>query len=419
MFARVSVTFLFIVLCLTAIGQIQNVDTRTRLENQRKEILKAIKSTENELANLKKTEKISLEQLNVLQVKEAKRQELIDNIRGELNEIDNSIAKFTAEIDKLKKKLEKYKIRYAQSIRYTYSSRNTYSMLAFLFSSKGFNDAFRRMQVLQTIRAVRRQQADEIRSTHADIYNKLALLQADKASKSGLLVQQMQQQKVLDSEKVAVNKMVQSFEARAGELNVALEKKRKMEERINDAIKAIIGAEMKTTEMRAREATSESGTTSKPKTPNMPALTPVEADLAARFQKQKGGLSWPIENGNISCRFGKYCIKKIDYYNNGIDIQPVGFSPVRSVFDGIVTRVVDLDGKTIIVIQHGNYFSVYCNMLKSNVAKGQEVKAAQELGPVANNEDGLPTLNFQIWKADGAKAETTMLNPEDWLKKRD
>ena len=399
----------------------QTVDTKSQLQEQRKEIMQAINETEKDLTQLRSNKKVTINQLRVLQDKLEERKKLIENINLEVVYINNSIKIYENQIAYLRKKLNRFKIMYSKSIRYTYKSRNTYSMLAYLCSSADFNDAVRRMKYLRLLRILRRQQAEKIKALHANLYHKIDLLNAERASKDKLLAELSGQNKALEAETRETNSAVTELLKREKELQSELQIKKKSAKRINDAIQAIIKREMKNSEDNAEDSTEEKApptAIAKPKEESIPSITKAELVLAKSFESNKGKLVMPVSKGSITGHFGKYSIKNIEYFNNGIDIQTITYGIVNSVFEGTVSSVSEIDGKTIVIVQHGFYFTVYTNLLKGLVIKGQHIVAKQPIGLVANNEDGYPTLNFQIWKSEGSKHETIMLNPEVWINKR-
>lgn len=64
-----------------------------------------------------------------------------------------------------------------------------------------------------------------------------------------------------------------------------------------------------------------------------------------------------------------------------------------------------------VIIRHGQYLTVYSNLVNVAVKKGDAVSVRQNLGTVFTDaNDGHKTiLKFQIWK------ESQKLNPEEWL----
>jgi len=99
--------------------------------------------------------------------------------------------------------------------------------------------------------------------------------------------------------------------------------------------------------------------------------------------------------------------------NPGIDIRTSPNATIRAIFEGTVSSVFTVEGVKIVLIQHGNYFTVYNNLATVSVSMGQHVSTLQNIGVVALNDEGEPTVKFQIWKSSGKRQVT--LNPEAWL----
>jgi murein DD-endopeptidase MepM/ murein hydrolase activator NlpD len=149
-------------------------------------------------------------------------------------------------------------------------------------------------------------------------------------------------------------------------------------------------------------------------------LTPTDMVLASNFEGNKGRLPWPVDRGYISDHFGTHphpVEQKVMIENNGVDIQTTEDAPVKVVFGGVVSKVFSTMGSAqIIMVKHGNYFTVYNGLGNVSVKEGQTVKARQAIGHVVNNDENVPTFNFQIWKSGGKKANIK-LNPEAWIGK--
>ncbi len=448
---RISSLILCMLLSVAVFAQpqTQSLYTKAQLEVKKKEILDAIKETENQLDAIKKDKNATMGQLRALQNKLAQRQSLIGNINEELHDIDHTIKSSSTEVQTLKQKLEQLKIRYAQSIRYAYSSRSTYGMMAFLFSSADFNDAMRRMRYLKKFRDFRKQQVDQIKITQNQLQHKIGTLNAEKAEKDELLNAQMQQTQVLKQETEQTNQVIQDLKGKENQLLKEIEKNRATANRINNYIKLQIEKEMAEATKRAEEeakrkaaelAKANPGAAPPKANPTAPVtnpssphvaprvkparadvpmlLTPTDVALASNFEGNKGKLYWPVDKGYITDHFGSHphpVETKVMVENSGIDIQTDANAPVRAVFDGVVTNKFSTIGsQAIVMIKHGNYFTVYNGLSTVNVEKGQEVKARQVIGQVANNDENVPTINFQIWKWNG-KNGNVKLNPEQWI----
>jgi septal ring factor EnvC (AmiA/AmiB activator) len=428
----------------------QGGPTRAQLEAKRREIQDAISQTERQLDEIKKDKNATLGQLKALQYKLAQRQNLISSINDEIGEIDQDITKSSKEIVTLKQKLGMLKVRYAQSIRYAYQTRSSYDMLAYLFSSSNFNDMVRRMKYLRKFRDFRKKQVDQILSTQHQIQGKIVDLNKVKEEKDNLLKTQKGQTVALIQDVKETNTVFKDLKGRESELLRQAQINRRIADNINRQIQAIIMREMEEAARKARIAAEKNaaagtkptvvpktttthtttghvdnvpvpGGTSRIKTaaPDAPPLllTPTEAALADNFEGNRGKLYWPVVQGSIVDRFGRHphpLEPRVFIDNNGIDIRTTPNAAVRAVFDGTVSSVFVVEGFKIILIQHGNYFTVYNNLASASVTKGQEVKTGQTIGTVANNDEGVPTVKFQIWKSSGKQGQVK-LDPEAWI----
>ena len=434
---RIS-SFLVVVLlpfCAAAQQQSYTPPTKAQLETKRKEIMDAINETERQLDAIKNDKKATMGQLRALQNKLAERQSLISNINDELEDIDKTIRLSSKEVVTLKQKLEQSKVRYAQTLRYAYTTRSSYGMLAFLFSSPDFNDAMRRMKYLKKFRDFRKQQVEQIRTTQAELQHKIGTLNAEKAQKDELLNTQVQQKQVLVKETDQTNQVVKELRGKESELLKKIEENRKANARINKAISQIIEREVvRATKAAAAEAKANppAKTESEPLPPGHHAaprpkvvrdespllVTPRDVALSGSFEDTKGRLSWPVEKGSITSKFGVHphpLAPQVMMENTGIDIRTSADAPVRAVFEGTVTSVNMVDGNPMICIKHGNYFTLYNNLASASVKTDQHVTANQTIGTVANNEFGEPTVKFQIWKI--TRKGSVSLNPEQWIGK--
>lgn len=144
-------------------------------------------------------------------------------------------------------------------------------------------------------------------------------------------------------------------------------------------------------------------------------LTPEAAELSANFAASRGRLPWPVEKGAIISRFGTHphpVYDKVTVENMGIDIQTTPGATARAVYNGTVTGLMTVPGMgQIVLINHGEYYSAYANLAAVSVKRGDKVSTKQPIGTVGNNEDGVPVINFQIWKG------SSKTDPEGWIAK--
>lgn len=343
--------------------------TRDDLVKRRQSIIESIKQTEAQLEATKKDKNATMGQLRALQNKLAERQRLIRNINEEIGQINNNIQTSTNEVSRLKQNLEVLKMRYAQSVRYAYRSRGSYDMLAFLFSSKDFNEALRRVKYLKKYRDYRKQQADKIRVTQGVIVKKIDVLNAEKSEKDMLLSTEEKQKLEIQKETNETNAVVKELKGREKQLMSQIDKDKRTARQLDKAVNDIIRREMeiqrKKAEEEARKRAEEerrrqeeakkasmlaaaggnpankpvTNTNNQPSQPNgnRPAtnnvtapktttnntvatatpktvvpknydysLTPEANALSNNFESNRGRLPWPVEKGFISQGFGKY-----------------------------------------------------------------------------------------------------------------
>jgi murein DD-endopeptidase MepM/ murein hydrolase activator NlpD len=137
-------------------------------------------------------------------------------------------------------------------------------------------------------------------------------------------------------------------------------------------------------------------------------LSTVDTRLSGSFANNKGRLPWPM-TGKVISGYGHYNVeglKNVTLSNDGINIKGSPGAAVRSVFAGEVSGVFGFGGTTVVMVRHGSYMSVYCNLGSVHVSRGQQVSGGQQIGTVGST--GI--LQFQLRK------ETAKLNPQQWLR---
>ena len=139
------------------------------------------------------------------------------------------------------------------------------------------------------------------------------------------------------------------------------------------------------------------------------SMTAVDRMVSGGFEANKGRLPMPITGSyRVVSHFGQYNVeglKGVTLDNKGINILGKPGCNARSIYDGEVSAVFGFGGTSVVMVRHGAYISVYCNLRSVSVGKGQKVRTGQLLGAVAADN----ILQFQLRK------ETAKLNPEIWL----
>lgn len=443
----------FILLCLLAIPALvhaQNNPSRIELEQRKKQLQQEIEEASQALTETQKSKKQTLSQVRLLQNKIALRTRLIENINQEINFINGDINAAYHDVRTLQRDLDTLKQQYSQLVVYAYKNRSAYDFLNFIFSARNFNDAIRRFQYLKQYRAYRQQQADNIVQTQALLKKKIELLSQQKVKKAQVLSSEQKQRLTLQEERKQKDAIVAQLRGSEKELLKQINEKKKQQQRLNAAIAALIRREIEearrkeeaAAKVRAEEArkkalaeanaskTVTNATTAPAKTaepavktvaPAKPAnvflATPEGAALSANFESNRGNLPWPVARGMISDEFGIHqhpVFEHIQTQNDGVTIRTDRGANVRAVFDGEVTTFFQLPGTDtwVITIRHGQYLTVYGNIDKPLVSRGEKVKTKQNIGIVADNAEGdAGELQFQIWKG------MTPINPSSWIKR--
>lgn len=146
-------------------------------------------------------------------------------------------------------------------------------------------------------------------------------------------------------------------------------------------------------------------------------LTPEVQSISKKFAENQGRLPWPVDKGYISSHYGKQAhpvYTSVTLDNIGIDITTSANAPVRAVFEGTVTKVANIDGM-VIMVSHGEYFTIYSKLSNANVKVGDKVSAKQNIGAAGKNDDGANVVNFQVWKISGSNFNS--VNPSSWIAK--
>jgi septal ring factor EnvC (AmiA/AmiB activator) len=292
-------------------------------------------------------------------------------------------------------------------INYAYRNRDDYDRLMFILSSQNFYQAFKRLKYYQQYSEYRKSQAEKIGQQQTLLDAKINLLLAIKKSKEGLLKAKLQERNQLSTQKDKKVEVVNSLKGKEQKLKKDLQQKREAAKQINEAIEKIIAEEIR----RAREAAKKAGKSEK----GFP-MTPEAMALSNSFTENKGKLPWPVGEGVITAQFGEHphpTLKGVKVQNNGIDISTKKGNVGRAVYKGKVSRVIIIprEGK-VVMISHGEYFTVYSYFKEVFVSAGDEVDTKQSLGVLVDDQDeNASQLHLEIWKV------MNKLNPEQWIYK--
>jgi len=381
--------------------------SRKQLEKEKRDNLRKIEQTRKILREVKKEKSASLSELLALRNQEKQKEKTIGNIRNELGILDSDISHLATEEEKLAYTLARLKQEYAAMI-YAASKAKKADFLKFLLASESFNQFFSRIQHLRHYAEERKVQEKQIRELSIRLNQQKLQLAEKKQDKELLLSREKKAEQEIEVLRQDKDKVVNQLSKKEKELKEKIEKHRLALRRLENLIASTVNREIR--KSRSGEKPETSG--GKNSGSEM-LLTPEGKIISQSFSGNKGRLAWPVESGFISSVFGRQehpVLKKIYIDNLGVDITTKPGGKVRSVFDGVVGLVRSLPGMggQIVLIRHGDYFTVYSSLKNVRVSVGDKVKARQSLGDVKNGEDG-PVLQFQVWK------NSRRLNPQSWL----
>ncbi|MFM1775908.1 MAG: hypothetical protein RJA53_1518 [Bacteroidota bacterium] len=445
--------FTFLVLFLMTVAGASAQQSREELQKKEQELKKELSDLNRQLSETQKNKKLSLNELALIKRKVAKREELVRSINNQINELDNTIYLNEMDIYRLRKELDTLKLKYAKSIVFAYKSRGSYEYLNFLFSARNFNDAIKRMAYLKSYRQNRETQAIAIAQSRNMLTQKVDVLNSNKKERMVTLTAQSEQLKVLQEDKKAQDKVVAQLKGQESAIAKQIKDKEKQRVRMQQAVMAIIKREIDeaarkdriakqkaiddakknaaaaTAKNNASDNSAKNNTASNSAKNNEPIVlakagsrpySPFESteegrETSMHFEQNKGRLPWPVDRGNVFIEFGVSTVPgtKLTQKSDGIHIALPEGSAVKSIADGEVSYVGEVNGDQVVMVRHGKYFTVYQQLSSASVSVGREVKAGSTLGRSGKSIDGEGSIIFTINNERGVP-----LNPDQWLRPR-
>lgn len=404
------------------------------LEGKRGALQKQIAETESILQNTKKDVGSQLNGLAALTGQIEERKRYILSINNDVETIERELVSLNRQLNSLEKDLKEKKKKYEASVQYLYKNKSIEEKLMFIFSAKNLGQTYRRMRYVREYATYQRLQGEEILKKQEQIRKKKAERQQVKAAKEGLLKERENEKAKLEAQEKEKRTLVANLQKKQKGLQSEVNKKRREANQLNARIDRLIAEEIERARKRAaeearREAAArkkadtkdkgsfETGTAAKPKSEPLDAFTMSKADreLSGSFVANRGKLPMPISGPYIiTSRYGQYSVeglRNVKLDNKGIDIQGKPGAQARAIFDGKVAAVFQLNGLFNVLIRHGNYISVYCNLSSASVKSGDTVSTKQSIGQIFSDgaDNGRTVLHFQL------RREKEKLNPEPWL----
>lgn len=401
------------------------------LESKRGALQKQIAESETILKNTKKDVGSQLNSLAALTGQIEERKRYIMAINNDVEAIERELASLQRQLRSLEKDLKDKKKKYEASVQYLYKNKSIEEKLMFIFSAKNLGQTYRRMRYVREYATYQRLQGEEILKKQEQIRKKKAERQQVKAAKENLLKEREGEKVKLEAQEKEKRILVANLQKKQRGLQNEINKKRREANQLNARIDKLIAEEIERARKRAQEEArreeaarrkarkegQSAGTGAKTKSKPLEVYTMSKADreLSGNFAANRGKLPMPISGAYIiTSHYGQYAVeglRNVKLDNKGIDIQGKPGAQARAIFDGKVAAVFQLNGLFNVLIRHGNYISVYCNLSSASVKAGDAVKTKQSIGQVFSDgtDNGRTVLHFQL------RREKEKLNPEPWL----
>ncbi|MFQ3576516.1 MAG: peptidoglycan DD-metalloendopeptidase family protein [Cytophagales bacterium] len=395
--------FLFLSISFVSVSQ-----KRTELESKKKNTIAIIEETRKIIEETKVKKKTTIGQLNAINKQILAKKALIEAQEQELLLLEEEINELSYVISSLENDLEDLKKEYAAMIYASAKSTGKLDKTLYLLASESFTQLSMRLKYLQFYSDSRKDQIKQIDLTKSHLFDQKQTIEGKKLKKELLLNELLEEKKQLDELKNEQNSIAKELNAQEKSLKAKLEEHKKSIKKLDMLIADIVKKEIEESRRKALEQKKKEQVAK-----NVVSLTPETKIIADNFEANKKKLMWPVRYGFVSQPFGiapHPVLKHVTIDNLGVDIQTNKNEKIRAVFKGKVTAVATVPGMNqVVMVQHGDYFTVYAKLKTSVVKIGDFVEAGDNLGEVYTDSDDVSVLQFQIWK------NNDRLNPEDWL----
>ncbi|MBN2482166.1 MAG: peptidoglycan DD-metalloendopeptidase family protein [Bacteroidales bacterium] len=380
------------------ITMVKGQEKREEIEKLKEETLKEINYANEILRETQGRKDASLNDLSVISHLLEKRKELVNEMENELQEISWLISDNYGRIEQIEAQVKKIKENYAKIIVNAYKNRRKNYMAMYLLAAENMNQAYKRIRYIRIYNEYQRRQAERMAEMNNELRSRNDTLKIMYEEKERIISATNSENMKIREEAEQKNKIISDLEKREKELLNEIRNKETVAKRLENELAAIIEEERR----KANNAIL------------LETLTPEERLISDEFGKNKGKLPWPTEQGIVTGKYGEHAhpdYKSVTVRNGGIYISTIPGTEVNAIFKGVVSGVFSIPGENYtIIIRHGEYFTLYHNLINVKVSKGQEVETRQFIGNVyTDNKTRESVLYFQVWK------EEERNDPEVWL----
>ena len=374
--------------------------TKQDLENQKKQIQEDIKKIELKLKTNSKQKKLIVSNAEDINYKIKLQQNLINNINSQLNLILREIDRNENRLSDLKQRELILKDELSKMLLSAYKKKSNLNKLMFVFSSTSFQQAYKRIQYFKQYANFQSKTLSKIKINSNDIKNVIVVLDSQKTNKKLLIDENEEIKRDLSIEYTGLNNLIAEVNKNQKRYSAEIKQKQKLTREIDKKIQRLI-------EEALAKAKKKDGRFE---------LTEEAKLISKNFNANKGKLPSPVIRGSVVLGFGKQphpIVKTTTIQSNGVRIRTSSDVEARTIFNGVVYSIIKSKNNThTILIQHGNFFTVYKNLSDIYVKKGDKLKTKDSIGKIATDPlNGQTILSFSIFN-NGVPQ-----NPRFWIYK--
>ena len=373
-----------------------------RLENQRAQLEKDIARLNSMLNQNTMRSSEVLSSLTLVRRKISAREQLISSYDQTLKILNDSLRICQRELDRLQARHDTLQHYYSRLVRGAYKNRDTRLWYMYILSSGSVNQAFNRMGYFRNLSSQMRDQAVKVQEAAAQMEAQRTRLNKIKTETNQLKQKVVDERSKLRTEEGDATKMADKLKKDRKTYEKQLKEKNRQKEELNRKIADLI-----------RQQTQKQSGSGKKSSKGKTTSTQIDTKLSSEFASNKGRLPWPVD-GTVVESFGKHAhpvYKNVQLpQNNGVTVVVKRGTQAKAVFNGTVSQVVVLPGyNQCVLVNHGEYFTLYSKLKSVTVKAGQKITTGQVVGTV-DTIGGEDLFHFELWKG------STPQNPENWLR---
>ena len=388
------ISLLFFLILCTVIVHGQN---RNELEKQRTHILNQIKLTEKFLAEATQKKKSNIDDLKAIEAQILYRERLLSLLTSEIKTIEIELKNKQTQYEVISLEYDELVRNYGELLQWALIKKESENPWIKLLFSKNLNESLIAWKFFDQLKSHIKRKSRTIKKLKEELADLLLLIEARKKEKEKLLSSEESHIEALQVEKELKDELQKELLEEEDKFKLELKSQQKFKEHLSKAIEKIIEDEI-----AARERALKNK-----------AIDPAIIELNASFSQNKGKLPWPVKEAIVSQRFGNQrhpSLRNVTISNNGLDLRANKNAAVYAVFEGEVVGNMAIPGHdNMLMIKHGNYYSVYSRLSDLYVSTGDRVSTNQKIGRLSINENENSILHFELW--DGKEK----VDPEIWL----